>query len=92
MTTLTERGLIMIEETVNVAEAKKHFSELLGRVAYGNQQIVITKRGSGLSHKKNSILLIHLDNGSNHASQLISIIPSFSSALNSGSPVSRRHL
>ncbi|MHC4717399.1 MAG: hypothetical protein ACYS5V_10550 [Planctomycetota bacterium] len=30
----------MREETVNVAEAKKHFSELLGRVAYGKKQIL----------------------------------------------------
>ena len=35
----------MDEETINVAEAKKHLSEILGRVAYGKQHIVITKRG-----------------------------------------------
>ena len=35
----------MTEHTVNVAEAKKHFSELIGKVAYGKEQIVITKRG-----------------------------------------------
>ena len=35
----------MPEETVNVAEAKKHFSELLGRVAFGKKHILITKRG-----------------------------------------------
>ncbi|MFC1821841.1 type II toxin-antitoxin system Phd/YefM family antitoxin [Thermodesulfobacteriota bacterium] len=28
-----------------MAEAKKHFSELLGKVAYGKEQILITKRG-----------------------------------------------
>ena len=33
------------EETVNVAEAKKQFSDLLGRVAYGRETIVITRRG-----------------------------------------------
>ena len=30
---------------VNVAEAKKRFSDLLGRVAYGGETIVITRRG-----------------------------------------------
>ena len=39
----------MSEETVNVAEAKKHFSELLGRVAYGKKQILITKRGKPMA-------------------------------------------
>jgi len=31
----------MREETIGVAEAKKHFSELLGRVAYGKKQILL---------------------------------------------------
>jgi len=35
----------MKEEAINIAEAKKHFSELLGQVAYGSKHIVITKRG-----------------------------------------------
>ncbi len=35
----------MIEETVNIAKAKKHFSELLGQVAFGKKHILITKRG-----------------------------------------------
>jgi len=35
----------MSEETINVAEAKKHFSELLGQVAFGKKHILITKRG-----------------------------------------------
>jgi PHD/YefM family antitoxin component YafN of YafNO toxin-antitoxin module len=29
----------------SVAEAKKHFSELLSRVAYGKERITIAKRG-----------------------------------------------
>ena len=33
----------------SVAEAKKHFSELLGRVAYGGEQILISKRGKPLA-------------------------------------------
>jgi prevent-host-death family protein len=32
-------------ESVNVAEAKKRFSDLLGRVAYGGETVVITRRG-----------------------------------------------
>jgi prevent-host-death family protein len=39
----------MIEEKVNIAEAKKHFSELLGRVAYGKKHILITKRGKPMA-------------------------------------------
>jgi prevent-host-death family protein len=39
----------MSEHTVNVANAKKHLSELLGRVAYGKEQIIITKRGKPLA-------------------------------------------
>ena len=34
---------------INVAEAKKRLSELLGRVAYGGEQIVITKRGKPMA-------------------------------------------
>ena len=32
-------------ESVNVAEAKKRFSDLLGRVAYGGETVLITRRG-----------------------------------------------
>ncbi len=39
----------MNEESINVAEAKKHLSELLGRVAYGKQEILITKRGKPMA-------------------------------------------
>ena len=39
----------MDERSVNVAEAKKHFSELLGKVAYGKEQILITKRGQPMA-------------------------------------------
>lgn len=35
----------MNQETISVAEAKKTFSELLGKVAYGKKRVVITKRG-----------------------------------------------
>lgn len=30
---------------VSVAEAKKQFSELLNRVAYGHEEVIVTKRG-----------------------------------------------
>jgi len=33
----------------NVAEAKKHFSDILGRVAYGNETIIITRRGKPMA-------------------------------------------
>lgn len=33
------------EERVNVAEAKKQFSNLLGRVAFGKETILIMRRG-----------------------------------------------
>jgi prevent-host-death family protein len=33
------------EQVLNVAEAKKHLSDLLGRVAYGRETILITRRG-----------------------------------------------
>ena len=39
----------MNEEKINVAEAKKHFSELLGKVAYGKKRIIITKRGKPMA-------------------------------------------
>ncbi len=39
----------MIKETINIAEAKKHFSELLGQVAYGKKHILITKRGKPMA-------------------------------------------
>ena len=39
----------MRQQTINVADAKKHFSDLLGRVAYGKEQIIITKRGKPMA-------------------------------------------
>lgn len=35
----------MVVHQVSVAEAKRHFAELLGKVAYGKEQITITRRG-----------------------------------------------
>ena len=39
----------MLEEAINIAEAKKHFSELIGQVAYGKKRLVITKRGKPMA-------------------------------------------
>ncbi len=39
----------MTSMTCGVAEAKKHFSELLSRVAYGRERITIAKRGQPLA-------------------------------------------
>lgn len=34
-----------VVEAMNVAEAKKRLSDLLGRVAYGGETVLITRRG-----------------------------------------------
>jgi prevent-host-death family protein len=34
-----------VTEEVNVAEAKRRLSDLLGRVAYGGETVLITRRG-----------------------------------------------
>jgi prevent-host-death family protein len=52
----------MPEDTINVAEAKKHFSELLGQVAYGKKHILITKRGKPMAR------LVPADEIDNHLS------------------------
>lgn len=39
----------MNPEHVSVAEAKKFFSDLLGKVTYGHKKIVITKRGKPIA-------------------------------------------
>ncbi len=53
----------MSEETVNVAEAKKHFSELLGQVAFGKKHILITKKGRPMAR------LVPVDEINRHLSQ-----------------------
>ncbi len=37
--------LTMLNHEVSIAEAKARFSELVNRVVYGGEQIVITRRG-----------------------------------------------
>ena len=39
----------MTTKEVGVAEAKKHFSDLLGRVAYRGERITISKRGKPMA-------------------------------------------
>jgi len=39
----------MTTKDVSVAEAKKHFSDLLGRVAYRGERITISKRGKPMA-------------------------------------------
>lgn len=34
---------------INVADAKKHFSELINRVAYGREEVIVTKRGKPMA-------------------------------------------
>ena len=35
----------MVNKPINLAEAKRRFSDLVGRVAYGGEEIVIARRG-----------------------------------------------
>jgi prevent-host-death family protein len=35
--------------TMNVADAKRHFADLLGRVAHGGETITITRRGQPMA-------------------------------------------
>ncbi|MDH4099727.1 MAG: type II toxin-antitoxin system prevent-host-death family antitoxin [Nitrospirota bacterium] len=39
----------MHREAVSIAEAKSHFSELINKVAYGHEEIIITKRGKPIA-------------------------------------------
>jgi prevent-host-death family protein len=39
----------MTIKEISVAEAKKHFSDLLGRVAYRGERITISKRGKPMA-------------------------------------------
>ncbi len=39
----------MNEKSINIADVKKHFSELIGRVAYAKEKLLITKRGKPMA-------------------------------------------
>lgn len=39
----------MKEMMINIAEAKKRFSELIGQVAFGKKRLLITKRGKPMA-------------------------------------------
>ena len=45
MVIIANKEVMMNKNEVSVAEAKKRFSELLGRVAFAGERIVISKRG-----------------------------------------------
>jgi prevent-host-death family protein len=53
MTSMSKRGT-----AVSVADAKRGFSDLLGRVAYGGETILITRRGKPMAR------LVPVDDGS----------------------------
>ena len=53
----------MSEQTISVAEAKKHLSELLGKVAFGKERILITKRGKPMAR------LVPAEQEDNHLSK-----------------------
>jgi prevent-host-death family protein len=48
----------MSKIVVSVADAKKQFSELLNRVVYGHEEVIVTKRG-----KPVAILSAHSERG-----------------------------
>lgn len=39
----------MNEKSTSIADAKKHFSELIGRVAFAKERLLITKRGKPMA-------------------------------------------
>ncbi len=43
--TISDIQEVEMKQTVSIADAKKHLSDLLGKVAYGKESITITKRG-----------------------------------------------
>jgi len=53
----------MNQQAVSIVEAKKHFSNLIGRVAYGKEEIVITKKGKPMA------LLLPLKENNKHLSE-----------------------
>lgn len=53
----------MSQQTINVGEAKKRLSEILGLVAYRKERIIITKRGKPLAK------LVPLEEETQHLAQ-----------------------
>ncbi len=48
----------MHKEEISIAKAKAHFSELINKVIYGHEEIIITKRGNPVA-----ILTTPMDKG-----------------------------
>jgi prevent-host-death family protein len=46
---VTKEGSMAKTTSINVAEAKRHLADLLGRVAYGGETITITRRGKPMA-------------------------------------------
>jgi prevent-host-death family protein len=64
MTTIGWTGrAAMNQQAVSIVEAKKHFSNLIGRVAYGKEEIVITKKGKPMA------LLLPVKENNKHLSE-----------------------
>ena len=56
----------MVNKGFSVAEAKRHFSEILSRVAYGREHIMILKRGKPLA----MLVPPHEPSGEDHLSKV----------------------
>jgi prevent-host-death family protein len=56
-------GSAVNQQAVSIVEAKKHFSNLIGRVAYGKEEIVITKKGKPMA------LLLPVKENNKHLSE-----------------------
>jgi prevent-host-death family protein len=64
MTTISLIGRSGVkQQAVSIVEAKKHFSNLIGRVAYGGEEIVITKKGKPMA------LLLPVKENNKHLSE-----------------------
>jgi prevent-host-death family protein len=46
---MTKEARMPKTTTINAADAKRHFADLLGRVAYGGETITITRRGKPMA-------------------------------------------
>ena len=43
------KGVIIMIDTVTTAEARKHLSEIISKVAYGKNPVVLTRRGEKIA-------------------------------------------
>jgi len=59
---MTKEVWVSKTTTVNVADAKRYFADLLGRVAYGGETIIITRRGKPMAR----LIPVDLDTAAPH--------------------------